>query len=319
MNAPVQFAYANARLHALLNDLWDPGRVHRFVLRVPEPSVEATMTTVYGPIVRWYQTLIATCLPARDTLIALLRLAELENVKLLWRAAARGRRLPPACWRPLGVLATLSPSCAAPSIHALVERLAHTPYGTLAAATERSHGDDLLAAELALEGWGLKALYDAARGLPGRDERAKALVFAWLRERELDLLRRASQSYGIEPAFAVGLTRVLRGECDPALLIALAAWDESRGARGLRLPPALRRVAGPASDWDSLLLGLRRARARACRRALVAYPYQAAPTIAGVLLREEQARAELSLAAAAAHPGTRGALRSAPGVAALGG
>jgi hypothetical protein len=319
MNAPVHFAYANARLHALLNELWDPGRVHRALRPACEPVAAADMTAVYAPLVRWYKTLIGGCAPARDTLVALLRVAELENVKLLWRAAARGRELPGGCWRPLGSLATVSPSSAASSIHALVERLAGTPYGALAAATERSHGDDLLAAELALEGWGQAALYDAAVRLPSRDERARDLVFAWMREREADLLRRAGRSYGIEPAFAVGLARVLRQECDRASLITLAAWEEERGGLAQHLPAALRRLAGPAADWDGLMLALRRVRARACRRALIVYPYQSAPIIAAILLREEQARAELSLAAAHTFPRVRVTLASSPGFAALGG
>jgi hypothetical protein len=319
MNGPVRFAYANARLHALLNDLWDPARLRSALAAAGRVRVAATMTAVYTPLIRWYTTLIAACPPARDTLVAFVRIAELDNLKLLWRAAARGRPVPASCWRPLGPLARVFPSDASASVHALVARLAATPYATVADATERSHGRDLLAAELALEGWALSALHDAAARLPAGEEAGRGLVFAWLREREADLLRRASRSYGIEPAFAAGLTHVLRAECGRTALVALAAWNGDASPVALPVPPGLLRRAGRAEDWDSLLRGLRRARGQGCRRALIAYPYQVAPSIAAVLLREEQARAELTLAVAGRHPDARAAVAASPAVAVLGG
>jgi hypothetical protein len=64
------------------------------------------------------------------------------------------------------------------------------------------------------------------------------------------------------------------------------------------LPRPLQRLAPSAASWDDVLLAVRGARRAACRRAFVGWPYQVAPALAGLLLREEQLRETLRLTAA---------------------
>ncbi|HSC26312.1 MAG TPA: hypothetical protein VLD67_03505, partial [Vicinamibacterales bacterium] len=272
MNAPVRFACANARMHALKRDLWDGGQLALRLAGGPAAVPEEDLSAVYSPLVRWYEVLQDEYIPARSVLGALLRVHEIENLKLLWRCAVRQRPLPQRCWRPLGRLAAISEEAAAESVPLLVERLRHTPYAHLTAATWRSHGVDLLAAELALDGWVLSAVYEAAIALSPSERLARDLLFDWLRERDVDLLGRAARAYEFDPSFAASLTTVLRRECRHTTLVAVAAWKG--GAMTPHLPQTIRRAGSGATDWDALLAALRRARARRCRRALVAYPYQ---------------------------------------------
>jgi hypothetical protein len=204
--------------------------------------------------------------------------------------------MPAGCWRPLAPLARLEPAPAR-TLASLVAGLKDTPYAPLAAETWRSHGDDLAAAELAFDGWALSAVHAAAAALPECEAAARDLLFGLLRERDLDLLRRGCDAYGLEPMFAVGLTTVLRRDHGRDALRPLAAWTPSSGTFAAVLPPALARMAGGARDWDALMAALRHGRTVACRRALMAWPFQIAPIVAAVMLREDQMRAWASLAA----------------------
>lgn len=297
MNAPVRFAYANARMRAMKNELWEPGYLARLgaapALCVPPPT--DALLEIYPPLVRWYATLLDACATARSVLMALFRRHEIENLKLLWRCAQRGRELPAHCWRPLAPLACLEP-VRAHSVGGLVEQLENTPYAHLAAETWRSHGADLAAAELALDRWVLSELYGAASALPDREAAARDLLFTLLRERDLDILRRGSDAYRLEPAFVVGLTTVLRKEHGFEGLRALAVWQPSSGPLAAALPAPLTRQSGDVRDWDDLMSAVARSRAAACRRALMAWPFQIAPSIAALILREDQMRAWARLA-----------------------
>jgi hypothetical protein len=64
------------------------------------------------------------------------------------------------------------------------------------------------------------------------------------------------------------------------------------------LPSSVVRLTGLVDTWDAAIAALRRARLRGCRRAFIEWPYQLAPAIAALLLRDEQARAVMSIAAA---------------------
>jgi hypothetical protein len=62
------------------------------------------------------------------------------------------------------------------------------------------------------------------------------------------------------------------------------------------LPAALARLYGDVSDWDDLMTAVRRVRTADCRRALTAWPFQIAPSLAALVLREAQMQAWASLA-----------------------
>jgi hypothetical protein len=284
-------------MRALKNDLWEPIQISRLraapALSVPAPT--DALEDLYPPLVRWYVTLLHACAPARAVLLAMFRRHEIENLKLLWRSAVRGRALPSHCWRPLAPLDSLKPMRAS-SPAGLVELLKTTAYGHLAAETWRSHGSDLVAAELAMDAWVLSNLHDAAVGLPDREAPARDLLFALLRERDLDILRRARDGYRLEPSFAVGLTTRLRREHRREALVALAVWQPSRGALVSVLPASLVHRYGEVKDWDDLMAALDRVRTAECRRLLMAWPFQIAPSIAALILREDQMRIWASLA-----------------------
>jgi hypothetical protein len=288
VNAPVRFAYVNARMRAMKNDLWDAARFARFEAApaFAGPAPTDSFDVLYPPLLRWYATLLEGCPPARTVLTAMFRRHEIENLKLLWRCTLRGRELPQRCWRPLAPLATLQPTRAR-TLGGLVEQLEGTPYAQLAAETWRSHQTDLAAAELAMDGWAFSALHDAAIALPDREAPARELVFSLLRERDLDLLRRACASYRLEPAFAPSLTTRLRREERGEGLRALAAWRPSNGPLSSILPPRLARLYGEVGDWDRLMAAVHRVRTAECRRTLMAWPFQIAPSLAALMLRED--------------------------------
>ena len=53
----------------------------------------------------------------------------------------------------------------------------------------------------------------------------------------------------------------------------------------------------PGADWDTLMLGLHRARRALCRRAFLRAPYCLAPAVALLLLQEEEVHAVTAIAA----------------------
>jgi hypothetical protein len=299
VNAPVRFASANARLHAIKSDLLDDVQLSRMQAApaLCSPAATDAYADLYPPLVRWYSTLVVSHAPARSVLLALFRRHEIENLKLLWRCAVRQRPLPSHCWRPLGSLAALEP-WSPQSIEALVAQLTSTCYARLADETWRSHGADLAAAELALEGWVYAGIHDRAAQLPKAERGARNLLLLILRERDLDLLRRGRETYRLEPSFAAGLTTVLKEETTTEALRSLAAWEPSAGPLAAFLPRPLSRICDGARGWDEVMDAVGRARLRSCRRALIGWPFQVAPAVAAVLLREDQMRVWTRLAAA---------------------
>jgi vacuolar-type H+-ATPase subunit C/Vma6 len=130
---------------------------------------------------------------------ALLRLHEIENVKLLWRVAImrRPRSVIRRLWIDLATFASFSPLDGATPAE-LATQLSGTPYVDIAASVARAHGNDLLAAELAFDRWATQSLRAEGQRLPRRETMAKRIVALVVRERELQLALRGAKWYGLE-------------------------------------------------------------------------------------------------------------------------
>ena len=230
---------------------------------------------------------------------AVLRLHEVENLKLAWRARSRGeapgdwRRL----WTPLGRLETLTLAAwsEAASLRDAAKDAAGTPFGPAVADALRSRESDPKAAELDFDRDAWAAVADEARRLPSREKGAADLALAFVRERDYDLLGRSS-ARNMTPEAAVAATVVLRQEERGETLRALAAWKPPEGPISARLPWRLARRLPPVSDRDALATALARQRRDRCRRALRLYPFRLAPPLAYLLLRREEVRCLSALA-----------------------
>lgn len=301
MTAAIRFSRGYVRTRMLKGRLWtalDRPMLLRVGIDPDGHAFSDAPRDVFPPLVRWYVVLMRAYPTARSIFSSLLRLHEIENLKLLWRAAVRGRPLAAESWRPLEPLAALTPDVRCGSAEELVDGLVRTPYGAIARALLRSHGADLPATEIGLDRWILSAVRDEALALPRRESGAAWLLLSIVRERDVDLLRRG-RSFGLDADLVAKSTVVLSRESRVGALTGAARWQSSDGPLWRVLPPALMRLTGGAETWDAAVLQLRRARLRACRRAFIGWPYQLAPALAALLLREEQARAAMSIAAAA--------------------
>jgi hypothetical protein len=306
MTSGVRYGAAHARVHALKSRLWTPLDRQLVVGAGLEPdgrSVSGLPADVFPGLARWYVTLIAIYPSAAVLLHALFRRHEVENLKLLWRAANRGLAPEAASWRPLAPLGALPFPPRPQTPQDLVNQLDATAYGAIARALLRSHATDVPATEIGLDRWVWTAVIGAAARLPARESATTRLVRALAVEHDVELLRRGT-AVGLEPDLVAKSTVVLSVETRVAALAAAAAWRPEDGALARALPRPLARVAPAARHWDDVVLALRTARLRECRRAFVGWPFRLAPGIAALLLREEQARAALSIAAARA-PGRR--------------
>jgi ATP synthase (C/AC39) subunit len=303
MTSGVRFGAAHARMHALKRQLWTPLDRHLVVGAGVEPDGRALAGTpagVFPGLVRWYTTFIAIHPTAATLLRALFRRHDVENLKLLWRAAVRGRAPLAQCWRPLEPLGVVAFSARVSTPQELVHQLDATPYGEIARALMRSHAADLPATEIGLDRWVWNAIADARARLPAQERGAADLVRTLTMEHDVDLLRRGV-SVGLQPDLVAKSTVVLSKECRIGLLSAAAAWRPEDGPLARVLPRPLTRVSPDAHGWDDVVRALRRARLRECRRAFVGWPFRLAPAVAALLLREEQAQAAMSIAAARAH------------------
>jgi hypothetical protein len=309
VRGPPAFAYAYGRVRARHSRLLGPedavtlragvapGAVLPTLAVVglaPGPPAQAC-AAVFARLVCDYAALLK-CLPAgHDLLRALLGLHEVENLKLAWRGLSR--RLPferwRAPWRDLRGLETLRRDTLreASSLRELAAALRGSPYGEAADSILRAHEDDPLAAEVALDRWASRRLLEEARRLPRRDGDAAALAVALVRERDLDVVRRAEAWYGLAPSLVAAATALLQGEIGRAAVERLAEWTPTAGPLAVRLPAALARAVGPVADWDALQSALRRNRRRACARAMRRAPFSLGPAVAFLLLREEEVRA----------------------------
>ena len=121
----------------------------------------ALFPQLFARLMTFYKTAIDAYGVDAHVFLAMLRLHELENLKLLWRAITRS--LPPEEWMPYWrdvAFATLDPRALqhATSVRDLAERLKKTPYAAIARRVAEAHGNDLAAAELAFDQWGTSML-----------------------------------------------------------------------------------------------------------------------------------------------------------------
>lgn len=191
--------------------------------------------------------------------IALVRLHEVENIKLAWRAIARHEDEARwrALWRPLGSLAavTFEQCRAAESLHDLAEGLAESPYGSIIGTLFRAHGDDVTAFEIGLDRWASQQLMDEAAKLPPVEGLAGAIIETVVHRREAQLKERAESAYGLSAA-------------------------------SVERPAGARRTAGRTTilDYPNLL-----------RRASRGGPFSLAPALAVILLAEEELHGVIAL------------------------
>lgn len=237
----------------------DPAAMQRALTALGFEHPYERLLRIYGMALRAYPD-------AAPLLRSLLRLHEIENLKLLWRVTVRGRARAALqrLWLPLGTLATIPARIAeVRSLRELTERLAATPFGSIASDVARSFGDDLGAAELAFDRWASLQLLGAARRLPPGEVIARRLIELVARERDSEILRRGTKWYGLSDAAARAAT-----SRDPS--------HRLRGEGG-------RRPDEGAAD-------IREQRLLLCRRAFVGDPFAVAPAVALVLRAEEEMR-----------------------------
>ncbi len=294
-------AFGYARVRALHSRLLTPAQVAAFA-RAParRPVGEAVAAwpsprQAFAALVACYRKMLAAYEDGGPLFLALLRRHELENLKLAWRGALRGREVARVrgLWRDLGPLAALAPPPARETLGtgAVVAATRRTPYEAVASALHRAHGSDLAAIELGLDRWASTAIVAAAAALGPRDAGAADLARGIVRERDLRLLERGVRTYGLPPEAVAAGTALLAAEEGVPALAAVAGWTPA-DPRPLAvvLPRGLARAAAGARDWPALHLALGLARRRACRRALAAAPFTLAPPCALLVLQEEQYR-----------------------------
>lgn len=245
-----RLAYVNARMRARKARLLTRDDLVRLALSdnptgfvpgwrdlAPDRDAADVLVLVYQRLTAEYAMAIAACPDARAPILALVRLHEIENVKLVWRAIVRGADAAAwtASWRPLGPLATVSrETCAgAATLRSLVEMLTGTPYAEAAATIARAHPTDLGAAEAAMDRWSAADLARAAATMPKREGTSRVLLSLAGRQRDAAVrarcaaaCRRALQGspYSLAPLVAYLLLR--DGEAR-----ALVSVAEARGRR----------------------------------------------------------------------------------------
>lgn len=179
LSAPAVTAMAAAPAITCLPDWRDLG---------PDDDGSATLALVYSRLVDDHLVMRRAYPEAREALAALLQPHELENLKLLWRAAVRGTAFADwrGSWRPLGVLQhiALEGVAGALTLASLPGLLKATPYGELAAAVRQSHGEDVAAAELAIDRFGTRLLASAHDRLPEPERSARRLLRAVIDRRD---------------------------------------------------------------------------------------------------------------------------------------
>jgi vacuolar-type H+-ATPase subunit C/Vma6 len=271
MSAAARRAYGQARARARRAAILDPAEVTAMasaanVSQVPGwrelgscDDGSTLLSIAYARLVDDYLAMQRAYPEARDALSALLQLHELENVKLLWRAAVRGvlREEWRGGWRPLGRLESLAVERfdAPLTLASLTAVLAPTSYGRVAGAVLRAHGGDLAAAELAFDRFGTEAVATVCRRTPRSEPSARQLLGAVVARRDALIYERAR-------------TRL-------AMDVQAAALMTTSG----RAPDARRSVPLPAL----------------ARRVMALEPFSLALPLALVLLREEEVRRLVTL------------------------
>jgi hypothetical protein len=303
-----RYAFANARARAMKSRLLERRDVMSAARRADarKQPVSALAHRRFRELVAAYATLIASYPAGEALFLSLVRLHEIENVKLAWRAIVR--ELPFEQWRSdwieLDRLASIGRETAAEcrSLSALGDALKRTPYGAIAGEMRRAHSSDLAAAELGLDRWASRCIVDAALSLPRREHAARDLALAVVRERDLNVVRRAARTYALPPDAMIGAVTLVAGEIGAAAVMALGEWTPGEGPLWTRLPRQWRRIVGRPADWEALTLAWRQARRESCRRAFLIEPFCLAPGLAVLLLHEEEVRGINAIHEAGADP-----------------
>ena len=228
------FAYANARMRARKARLL--GRdalVHLAVSERPAAVVDGwrdlvsesdggeLLASVYARLMAEYACVARACPAAERVVVALARRHEIENVKLVWRAAVRGRAFVDwqASWRPLGAFETVTRDACrgAATLPALAGVLSHTPFRAIADVVSRVHPRDLAAAAAAFDRWVVREMAVAADALPPTESMTRRLLAvavsterdATARRRRDSLCQRAFRAapYSLAPLVAYLLMR----------------------------------------------------------------------------------------------------------------
>jgi hypothetical protein len=238
---------------------------------------------------------VGRCYPkGADLFRAFLRLHEVENLKLGCRAAAFSvpaeRWMP--LWRDLGRRRSLDPDAF---------RSGRPPGPFSGGCLEGAppwNGGDLSAAELSWDLWASREVVAAARNLSARDEDARQIALARVRDRDLQVLRRGASRFGLTPAAAAASTALLGEELGVANAEALAGWRPEAGPFDERLRRGLSLAGASPPDWRALELAFRRKRRRLCLRAFRGNPFCLAPPVAYLTLKEEEVRSVRAVAEA---------------------
>ena len=197
---------------------------------------------VYARLLAEYALGLRICSDAAPVLHALLRLHEVENVKLVWRAIARARAASDwvPLWRPLGRLETVSRDrCRGlPTLRSFVDLLAPTPFGAAARLAFRAHPTDEAAAEMAFDRRATSDLVRAAESLDACQHDARTLLNLIAAERDLAIALRAGRTPIIGSAELRNRKRTLSARIfrgSPYSLAPLIAYvlERDQEARGL--------------------------------------------------------------------------------------
>ena len=299
-----RIAFANARVRALKSRLF--GREFatrasssRTQQRAGDASSIATLAEQrFSELIEWYACVLDSYPRGQPLFRALVKRHEIENVKLAWRVAVWHQPLArwAATWLPMGTLETLSRDVVrdALSLPTLVAALANTPYAEIASGMLRAHPADPLAAEQGFDSWTSRAVVDAAAALPQSDALAREIAFALVRDRDLEVVRRAGAAGGAGAVIAA--LAVWPRELNAADLQRLVSWKADEGPLWPHVPRSFRRRGTRPADWDALKLAWRIERRELCRRAFLDQPFSLAPAVALLVLKEEEIRGLTAIA-----------------------
>jgi hypothetical protein len=299
LSSAVRFAFGNARVRAMKSRLRGPAEVaaSRTRRRRGAPRKWRDEGALFSELVADTETVLRSYPDTgADLFRALLRLQELENLKLAWRSIVHSlpaeRWLP--LWRPLGWNRSLDPET-------LLSGNRELSFGRgLLEGAPVPAGGDPSAAELAWDSWGSRELLRAARSLPRAEELARRIATALVRERDLQIVRRGVPNFGMTPAAVAASTVLVSEELEETAVEGLSRWTPADGPLERSVAKRLG-LKGPApGNWPALELALRRSRRALCRSAFRGDPFCFAPAVAYLALKEEEIRGLRALAEAEA-------------------
>jgi vacuolar-type H+-ATPase subunit C/Vma6 len=207
-------AYAHARVRASKSRLLGRREMMPLLLAADVAAKDRALGTIgidsrsalfpqlFARLMTFYRTAIRVYEPDSEILRRLLRLHEVENLKLVWRGVARNRTSWTPLWRDLASLAAFDSERVrtATTVYELAGRLEKTPYAEIARRVAATDRDDLAAAELAFDQWATTSLLEEARRLPRGEALARKMIESVAAERNEDLLRRGRKLYGLSDA-----------------------------------------------------------------------------------------------------------------------